>query len=74
MELARRSKPYPLRELDRENDQQMGNRVLPYADEIYLDIHRESLLEHSALFPTRFIVTSVHVVSEGNLLVVPRRK
>ena len=52
----------------------MGNRVLPYADEIYLDIHRESLLEYSALFPTRFIVTSVHVVSEGNLLVVPRRK
>ena len=74
MELARRSKPYPFRDLDRENDQQTGNRVLPYANEIYFYIHRESLLEHSALFPTRFIVASVHVVSEGNLLVVPRRK
>ena len=52
----------------------MGQRVLPYANEIYLDIYRESLLERSTLFPTCFIVASVHVVREGNLLVVPRRK
>jgi len=49
-------------------------RSIPYADKIYFNIHRESLLECVALIPPSVVVATVHLVCEGNLLVVPRRE
>ena len=47
---------------------------IPYSNEFYLNIYRKGLLERVALSPTRFIVTSEHLVGEGNLLVITRWK
>jgi len=43
---------------------------VPHADEFYLDICRESFLEGGALFPPNIVVTTEHLIREGNLLVV----
>lgn len=48
------------------------NRSIPYADKIYLNIHREGLLECVALLPPNYVLASKHLVCKGNLLVVPR--
>ena len=49
-------------------------RSIPHADKFYLNIHRESFLECGALIPPSLILASVHLVCEGNLLVVPSRE
>jgi hypothetical protein len=45
---------------------------IPHADKFYLNIHRESLLERHALFPSSFVIATEHLVRKRNLLVVPR--
>jgi len=47
---------------------------LPYAYKFDLNIDREGFLEHGALSPTLLIVTTEHLIREGNLLVVARRE
>ena len=47
---------------------------VPDADEFYLDICRESFLEGVALIPPLIVVTTEHLIREGNLLVVARRE
>lgn len=47
---------------------------IPYTNEFYLNIYRKSFLKHDALIPTLVVVASVHLVSEGDLLVIARRK
>jgi hypothetical protein len=47
---------------------------IPYTNEFDLNVHRKGLLERSALFPACFIIAGVHIVREGNLLVVSRGK
>jgi hypothetical protein len=46
---------------------------LPNANKFNIHVDRERLLECSALFPSFFIVTTVHVVCKRNLLVVAGR-
>ena len=38
----------------------------------YLNINRKSLLECGALFPPGFVIATVHLICEGNLLAIPR--
>ena len=44
---------------------------IPHADKFYLNIDRESLLECGALLPPSFVIASVHLICEGNLLAIP---
>lgn len=46
---------------------------LPDTDKFNVHIDGECLFECSALFPTFFIVTAVHVVCKRNLLMVAAR-
>ena len=48
--------------------------IIPHAHKFYLDIHRESLLERDALFYSSWVIATEHLIRQGNLLEVPRRK
>jgi hypothetical protein len=45
-------------------------RGSPDSKKLDIDVHRESLFERRALFPTDVVGTCVHLVGEGDLLVV----
>jgi hypothetical protein len=51
-----------------------GLRKLPSAKKVYPDIDREGLLEVFTLFPSKLVLASIHLICEGDLLVVPRGK
>ena len=46
---------------------------VPSAKEVYLDIDRESLLEVFTLLTPKLVFASIHLICEGDLLVIPRR-
>jgi hypothetical protein len=50
-----------------------SSRNLPDTNKMNVHIDRERPLEGSALFPANFIITAVHVVCKGDLLVVAAR-
>lgn len=45
---------------------------LPYADEFNVDVDAEATLERSGLFPAEVIRARIHLVGEGDLLVIAR--
>jgi hypothetical protein len=47
-------------------------RKLPSPKEVYPDIDGEGLLKLFTLFPSKLVFASVHLICEGDLLVVPR--
>ena len=48
-------------------------RKVPSAKKVHLDIDREGLLEVSTLLPPKLVFASIHLICEGDLLVIPRR-
>ncbi len=47
---------------------------LPYSHEFNVDVNGEGFLERGGLCPAGWVVTRVHFVGKGNLLVVARGK
>lgn len=74
MESARRSKQYPYATRQLPRTRVTRNTRIPHADKFDLNVDREGFLEHGALSPTLVIVTTEHLIREGNLLVVARRE
>lgn len=50
------------------------NTSIPYANKFNFDIYRKSFLERLTLVPTRLVVAAEHLIREGDLLVITRRK
>lgn len=51
-----------------------GTKQVPDTKKLHSDIHRKGFFELLALLPSIFVVARVHLISEGNLLAIPRWK